>query len=159
MIGFRAVAAVLVGGTLLSAAGGAQEVAVGSKAFTENVILGEIVTQLARNSGAAAAHRREIGGTQVLWNALRRGEIDVYPEYTGTIREEILAGRAVPDDAALRAALEEQGIRSSAPLGFNNTYALGMKEQVAEQLGIRAVSDLRRLCVGLVDIDDAALSG
>ena len=141
---FRAAAAALAWGSLLSAAGGAQEVAVGSKAFTENVILGEIVTQLARSSGASAVHRRELGGTQVLWNALRRGEIAVYPEYTGTIRQEILAGRAVPDDAALREALEEQGIRSSRPLGFNNTYALGMKEELAEQLGIRAISDLRR---------------
>jgi len=141
---FRAAAAALAWGSLLAAAGGAQEVAVGSKAFTENVILGEIVTQLARSSGTPAIHRRELGGTQVLWNALRRGEIDVYPEYTGTIREEILAGRAVPDDAALREALDEQGIRSSSPLGFNNTYALGMKEQLAEQLGIRAISDLRR---------------
>lgn len=141
---FRAAAAALACGSLLAAAGGAQEVTVGSKAFTESVILGEIVTQLARSSGPAAVHRRELGGTQVLWNALRRGEIDVYPEYTGTIREEILAGRAVPDDASLRDALEEQGIRSSRPVGFNNTYALGMKEELAEQRGVRAISDLRR---------------
>jgi osmoprotectant transport system permease protein len=140
----RAAAAVLAWGMFWAAGGVAQEVTVGSKAFTENVILGEVVTQLARNSGAAAAHRRELGGTQVLWNALRRGEIDAYPDYTGTIREEILAGRAIRDDAMLRQALEEQGIRISAPLGFNNTYALGMKEQLAEQLGIRAISDLRR---------------
>jgi len=139
----RAAAAVLAWGTFLSV-GAAQQVTVGSKAFTENVILGEVVTQLAGSSGAAAEHRRELGGTQVLWNALRRGEIDAYPDYTGTIREEILAGRAIRDDAMLRQALEEQGIHVSAPLGFNNTYALGMKEQLAEQLGIRAISDLRR---------------
>jgi osmoprotectant transport system permease protein len=140
----RTAAAVLAWGALLSAAGVAQQVTVGSKAFTENVILGEIVTQLARDNGAAAAHRRELGGTQVLWNALRRGEIDVYPEYTGTIRQEILAGRVIRDEETLRQALEEQGIRVSAPLGFNNTYALGMKEPLAEQLGIRSISDLRR---------------
>ncbi len=139
-----AAAAVLLGGCVLPIGSAAQEITVGSKSFTENVVLGEIAAQLARSSEATATHRRELGGTQVLWNALRRGEIDIYPEYTGTIREEILAGRPVPDDAALRAALAEQGIRVSEPLGFNNTYALGMKEQLAEQLGIRAISDLRR---------------
>ena len=145
MRGFRAraAAAVFLGGCLLPVGSAAQEIAVGSKSFTENVILGEIATQLARSSGATTVYRRELGGTQVLWNALRRGEIDLYPEYTGTIREEILAGRAIADAEALRAALAEQGIRLSEPLGFNNTYALGMKEQLAEQLGIRTISDLR----------------
>jgi osmoprotectant transport system permease protein len=48
------------------------------------VILGEIGAQLARDSGEAAKHRREIGGTRVLWSALERGDIDCYPEYSGT---------------------------------------------------------------------------
>ena len=138
-----AAAAVLVGSFLLPAGSAAQEITVGSKSFTENVILGEIATQLAQSSGATAAHRGGLGGTQVLWNAMRRGEIDLYPEYTGTIREEILAGRVIADDEALRAALGEQGVRVSEPLGFNNTYALGMKEELAEELGIRTISDLR----------------
>ncbi|MGH9785931.1 MAG: glycine betaine ABC transporter substrate-binding protein [Terriglobia bacterium] len=141
---FQVVATVLAWGVWLAAAAAAQEVTVGSKSFTENVILGEIVTQLARSNGILAVHRRQLGGTQVLWNALRRGEIDIYPEYTGTIREEILAGRAIRDDEMLREALAEQGVRSSAPLGFNNSYALGMKEPLAEQLGIRGISDLRQ---------------
>jgi osmoprotectant transport system permease protein len=139
----RAAAVALLGVWLLPTGSSAQSVTAGSKSFTENVILGEIAAGLARSSGAAASHRRELGGTQVLWNALRRGEIDLYPEYTGTIREEILAGREASDDAALRAALAEQGIGMSEPLGFNNTYALGIKEQAAEELGIRTVSDLR----------------
>src|SRR5690349_13557608 len=80
-------------------------VRVGSKKFTESVILGDMVTQLARSTGARAEHRRELGGTTVLWQALRRGEIDVYPEYTGTLRQELFAGRALPDDEALREAL------------------------------------------------------
>ena len=137
-------AVVLLGGTSLLAQTATPEVRVGSKSFTEGVILGEVATQLARSSGTAALHRRELGGTQVLWNALRRGEIDVYPEYTGTIRQEILAVRSLPDDEALRQALSEQGVSMSRPLGFNDTYALGMKEQIAEQLGIRMISDLRR---------------
>ncbi|MBZ4375415.1 glycine betaine ABC transporter substrate-binding protein [Corallococcus sp. AS-1-6] len=122
---------------------GGPQVRVGSKKFTESVILGELVTQVAKDAGARASHRRELGGTTVLWEALRRGELDVYPEYTGTLRQELLVGRALPDDDALRRALADEGLRMSAPLGFNNTYALGMKEAEAERLGIRRISDLR----------------
>ncbi|MDC0710642.1 glycine betaine ABC transporter substrate-binding protein [Stigmatella sp. ncwal1] len=120
------------------------EVRVGSKKFTESVIIGEMVARLARDAGAQAVHRRELGGTTVLWEALRRGELDVYPEYTGTLRQELLVGRALRDNAALREALAAEGLRMSAPLGFNNTYALGMKESEAERLGLRRISDLRR---------------
>jgi len=119
------------------------EVRVGSKKFTESVILGEMVARVAKGAGARASHRRELGGTTVLWEALRRGDIDVYPEYTGTLRQELLAGRAPPDDDALRRLLAAEGLRMSAPLGFNNTYALGMKEEEAERLGIRRISELR----------------
>lgn len=119
------------------------EVRVGSKKFTESVIIGEMVARLARDTGAHAVHRRELGGTTVLWEALRRGELDVYSEYTGTLRQELFAGRALKDDAALREALAAEGLGMSAPLGFNNTYALGMKEAEAERLGLRRISDLR----------------
>ena len=63
------------------------EVKVGSKKFTESVILGEIAADLAKTAGAKVVHRRELGGTRVLWDALLKGEIDIYPEYTGTISE------------------------------------------------------------------------
>jgi osmoprotectant transport system permease protein len=119
------------------------EVRVGSKKFTESVILGEMVARLGRQAGARAVHRRELGGTTVLWEALRRGELDLYPEYTGTLRQELLASRGLRDDAELRQALAAEGLVMSAPLGFNNTYALGMKEAEAERLGIRRISDLR----------------
>ncbi|HEY3245777.1 MAG TPA: glycine betaine ABC transporter substrate-binding protein [Phycisphaerae bacterium] len=124
-------------------AGEPSAVRVGSKKFTESVILGEMATQLAVNAGAQTVHRRELGGTQFLWKALLAGEIDVYPEYTGTIREEILAGRAAETDEELRAALAAHGVRMSRPLGFNDTYALGMPEELAQRLGIRTISELR----------------
>ncbi|HCL30918.1 MAG TPA: amino acid ABC transporter permease [Candidatus Latescibacteria bacterium] len=118
--------------------------AVGSKAFTESVILGEIVTRLARDAGARAEHQREFGGTRVLWEAVLRGDLDIYPEYTGTIEQEILAGKQVaPGEDGLRAAVEAEGLRMGRPLGFNNTYAIGMREQVADSLGIRTISDLQ----------------
>ena len=135
-------ACLLAAGSPPAAGKAAPEVRVGSKKFTESVILGEIATQLAGSAGARAEHRRELGGTRILWNALRAGELDVYPEYTGTLRAEILGDPAIPEDG-LGPALARQGVRMSRPLGFNNTYVLGMKEARAQRLGIRAISDLR----------------
>ena len=119
------------------------EVRIGSKKFTESVILGDLATLLLRDAGVSASHRKELGGTRILWNALLRGDIDAYPEYTGTLREEILAGNEAGDDASLRRALAARGVGMSAAFGFNNTYALGMKREAARRLGIRSISDLR----------------
>jgi osmoprotectant transport system permease protein len=117
----------------------------GSKVFTESVILAEIASQLARNSGGRVEHRREVGGTRVLWSALKRGDIDCYPEYTGTLRAEIFAGQNVADDDQLHAALARESMWSSAPLGFNNTYVFGMQRERAKQLGIARMSQLAQL--------------
>jgi osmoprotectant transport system permease protein len=122
----------------------AQSVVVGSKKFTENVILGEIVTLVARNQSLQVEHRRELGGTRVLWNALLRGDIDTYPEYTGTIIEEILHGVDLPADAALENILSRFGVAQTSPLGFNNTYALGMRRDLSDKLDLHSISDLRR---------------
>ncbi len=118
-------------------------IVVGSKKFTENVILGEIVSQLAREKGLRARHRKELGGTIVLWNALLNGDIDVYPEYTGTLQREILQQYQLADLSRIREKLADFGIRASRPLGFNNTYALGMPENLAEHYAITKISDLR----------------
>jgi len=119
-------------------------VAIGSKKFTESVILGDVLTGLVRESGLSATHRRSLGGTRILWNALLKGEIDAYPEYTGTITGEILAGRNIAGDAALRAVLAESGISMTAPIGFNNTYAIGVRRDVAESRGLKSISDLAK---------------
>ncbi len=117
-------------------------VKVGSKTFTENIILAEIAAHLIQNAGCEVIHRRELGGTRVLWNALIKGDIDLYPEYTGTIRREILYELDLSPQDKLEEALDEYGIRMSPPLGFNNTYAIGMKRSEAERLGIQSISDL-----------------
>ncbi len=117
-------------------------VTVGSKKFTESVILGELIAQTARSSGARVDHRSQLGGTRILWNALQRGEIDLYPEYTGTIAKEILEGVSADDLDGIRTALANRGILVSDPLGFNNTYVLGMNERDAQALGIDTISDL-----------------
>ncbi len=118
-------------------------VRVGSKKFTESVILGDMAADLVREAGGPAIHRRELGGTRILWSALQKGDIDVYPEYTGTISEEILAGQGLHGYEAIKKALAKQGIEMTRPLGFNNTYAIGMNEKRAAALHITAISDLR----------------
>jgi osmoprotectant transport system permease protein len=135
------------------------QVNIGSKAFTESVILGEMAAHLARHSGAEVRHRAELGGTQILWQALTSGEIDAYVEYTGTIREEILAdapraGAAFDSEQSMREALAQRHVVMSQHIGFNNTYALGMRRSVAERLNIRCISDLQKhpeLSLGLSD--------
>lgn len=120
------------------------EVTIGSKKFTEAVVLGEILAHLVRDAGVAATHRRELGGTRVLWNALLSGEIDAYVDYTGTLSQEILAGSILREESAIRAELSRRGIDMSGSLGFNNTYAIGMRESVAAALGISTISQLRQ---------------
>lgn len=115
---------------------------VGSKAFTESVILGEIVSRLSRDAGARVIHKREVGGTQILWQALIDGELDAYPEYTGTIIEEIFAGQGLEGIAGIREALAEHDILMIGPLGFSNHYILGMTRRRAAGLGVGRISDL-----------------
>ena len=121
----------------------AQDIKIGSKKFTENVLLGEIAAQLAETKSENVKHFKELGGTVVLWNALLNGDIDIYPEYTGTLRYEILAGKKFSNDEQLRNYLKELKIKMSEPLGFDNTYILGMRKERAEELNIKKISDLR----------------
>lgn len=126
-------------------AGHAQTIMIGSKDFTESVVLGEIARLAARSHREDAQHRRSLGGTRILWQALIEGDIDAYPEYTGTITHELL--RDLPPNAGvkvLRRRLARLGIGITEPLGFNNTYAIGMLESEAGKLHIRAISDLAR---------------
>jgi osmoprotectant transport system permease protein len=127
---------------LLTPAVAATPVQVGSKKFTEGVILGEIATQYLEARAVPAQHRRELGGSRVLWAALARGDIDVYPEYTGTLTRELLADTPPSTPEALRARLAERGIGMTASLGFDNSYVLGMRRDQARVLGIRRIADL-----------------
>ena len=114
-------------------------VQIGSKAFTESVIVAEMAAQLARSAGIEAVHRRELGGSRILWDALLRGEIDAYPEYTGTIAQELLPGQG-----DLRDRVAGKGVVMSRSLGFSDSYAIGMQRAAAERLGIRTLEDLAR---------------
>src|ERR1700682_4109338 len=145
----------------------AQPVVIGSKKFTESYVLGEIAKRTLNDAGTPAEHRQGMGGTIILWEALRTGQIDAYPEYTGTIAEEILKNRQrnrrEPSDVdgqpetvdereqvnqstspeKMREALAKSGVGMTASLGFNNTYALVMRRDKAQSLDLHKISDLR----------------
>jgi osmoprotectant transport system permease protein len=137
---------VAVAAALAASIAGAQDgtLRVGSKRFTESYILGEIVRETAVRAGVRAEHRPGLGNTGIVFAALKGGAIDVYPEYTGTIAREILKlDGGVPLDEINR-RLAPLGVGAAVPLGFNNTYALAMREALAEELGIGTISDLAR---------------
>ena len=131
---------------LLAAAGAAAmaaaPVTVGSKRFTESYILGEIVRQTLQAQGVKATHKPGLGSTGILEQALRSGAIDIYPEYTGTIAREILKRQDHPSLAELNALLAPRNLKVAIPLGFNNTYALALREDDAARRGITRLSDL-----------------
>ncbi|MEO5560262.1 MAG: glycine betaine ABC transporter substrate-binding protein [Dokdonella sp.] len=116
---------------------------IGSKNFTESIVLAEIVRLEGARHDLVMQHRQALGGTRILWRALQEGSIDVYPEYTGTLTQELLPGlRADADINTIRAALAKQGIGMGEPLGFEDGYALGMREDVAAREGVATISDL-----------------
>ncbi|MGC1321854.1 MAG: glycine betaine ABC transporter substrate-binding protein [Candidatus Udaeobacter sp.] len=122
----------------------AADVVIGSKKFTESYVLGEIAKRTLTDAGIPVEHRQGMGGTIILWEALRGGQIEAYPEYTGTIATEILKSDSTLSLDQIRDSLEKLGVGMTAPLGFNNTYALVMRRSQAQRLGIRTISDLQR---------------
>ena len=122
----------------------ANPITIGSKKFTESYVLGEIARRALNDAGIAAEHRQGMGGTIILWQGLRGGQIDAYPEYTGTIGQEILKNGHQQSFEEIRDALGKFGVGMTEPLGFNNTYALVMRRSEAQRLGVRTISDLRK---------------
>jgi osmoprotectant transport system permease protein len=118
---------------------------VGSKRFTESYILGEIIAQTVDAAGETrAVHQQGLGNTGIVFAALKSGAIDVYPEYTGTIAFELLGRKTPATPEEIAQELAPLGLGAAVPLGFNNTYALAMREDRAAALGIARVSDLAR---------------
>jgi osmoprotectant transport system permease protein len=119
------------------------QVVIGSKKFTESYVLGEIAKRTLSDDGIPTEHRQGMGGTIILWEALRSGQIDLYSEYTGTITQEILKRRDQLTFEQIASELGKAGVGMTEPLGFNNTYALVMLRSRAEKLGLRTIGDLR----------------
>lgn len=118
---------------------------VGSKDFTESVILAEMVAALAEGEGIAVTRRLRLGDTLVALEALKSGEIDVYPEYNGTGLVMLGQPALADGDAAMRRVreiYEPLGLSWGERLGFANNYALAMRETRVQEQGIATISDL-----------------
>jgi glycine betaine/choline ABC-type transport system substrate-binding protein len=172
------VAAVVL--TLGSFAGGmAQDAAkptvtIGSKDFTEQVIINEMLALLVEDAGYPVERQLNLGGTAIVHEALVNGDVDAYIEYTGTgllaiLGLEIPTAGATPTadgaataspaagsvvDAVYQTVKQEYADQFNLvwldPLGFNNTYALAMRQEQADELGITTISDLRQVAGDLV---------
>jgi osmoprotectant transport system permease protein len=117
-----------------------QPLVVGSKKFTESVLLGELATRLLADAGLPARHEAQLGGTRVLWDALLAGHVDAYPEYTGTLCQEIL--HSACDRATLERALAAHHVVMTPSLGFSDGYALAARAETAARLHLSRISDL-----------------
>ena len=139
-----AAATAVIGALTASAPAAAEQVVVGSKRFTESYILGEILRETAARAGAQAEHKPGLGNTGIVFAALKSGAIDLYPDYTGTVAREFLKLDGNPTLAEIDRRLAPMGFGAGVPLGFNNTYALAMRDDQAAKLGIRSLADLAR---------------
>jgi osmoprotectant transport system substrate-binding protein len=122
-------------------------IVVGSKNFTEQRILGELLAQTVESVGLEAERKLDLGGTFVCDAAIRAGQIDMYVEYTGTALAAILKEQVGTSDRAevlerVRKAYAKDGLVWTAPLGFENTFALVARGDAGE---VRTISDLARV--------------
>jgi osmoprotectant transport system permease protein len=140
-----AVVAVAVVAVVTASTAAAEPVRVGSKSFTESYVVAEIAAQVLEATGAGPVERRVgLGGTGIAYRAVAHGSVDFYPEYTGTISRAILKDPAIESVDAIRTALQPRGLTISGPLGFENTYALAVRADLARRLGLERISDLAR---------------
>lgn len=124
-------------------------VVVGSKPFGESYLLAEVFAQLLEARGVAVDRRPGLGATEIAFRALRTGSADIYPEYTGTgllaiLGEEPAADPSAVFDRVSREFRARWGARWLPPLGFENTYAIAVRRETADRLGLSTLSDLAR---------------
>lgn len=127
---------------------GSASVRIGSKNFSEQIVLAEIVAQALEDRGLRVDRKFNLGGTFVCHKALIAGDLDLYPEYTGTAFTAILAKKPVSNPAAVREDVAREykkrwDLAWSPPLGFENTFALVVRGEDARRWGLRTISDLK----------------
>jgi osmoprotectant transport system permease protein len=154
-LAITALAGTLVSAPVTAAAQSDAPVVVASKPFGESYLLAEMFAQLLENEGIRVDRRPGLGATEIAFAALRAGEIDVYPEYTGTGLLAILgeAPRSDPGDVYARVSREfarRYDVRWLPPLGFSNSYAIAVRRETAERYGLASLSDLARVSAQLV---------
>lgn len=150
----RLTAIVLAAGVTfsLAACGGKENtITIGSKDFSENTVTAEMLAQLVEHDTDLKVNRKlNMGGTFICFEALKNGQLDVYPEYTGTALNSHLKMDTISDaEESYRVVSEEFikqfGIQWLEPLGFNNTYTLAVSNDVYEKYGVETYSDLAKI--------------
>jgi osmoprotectant transport system substrate-binding protein len=134
---------------------GKPTISVGSKSFTEQLIVGNMVALLLESKGYPVNRRLGLASTALVHAALLKGDVDVYVEYTGTGLVTILKQPSIADpqaayDAVKKMYAEQFHLIWAKPWGFNNTYALMMRQADADRLKIKRISDLKSTAKDLV---------
>ena len=152
----RPAGALLLLVAVVGCGGGGDRVVVGSKNFTEQRILGELLAQTIEAAGIPVQRKLDLGGTFVCDAALRAGQIDVYVEYTGTALTAVLKRPPDTDPARVLAAVREayaaDGLVWMEPLGFDNTFAHDGEHARGVSLG-RPLEDCGERRAGVLDVD------
>jgi osmoprotectant transport system permease protein len=157
MISFAAILIIIAGAvTIYSKANAEDKIVIGSKNFSEQLILGNILADIIENKTDIQVERKlNLGGTQVAFSALETGDIDLYVEYTGTGLVNILKQSPQSDPDEVYAIMQKEfkqkyGIEVLKPIGFNNTYALAVRQDTANQYNLNTISDLGTVSDGLM---------
>jgi len=119
-------------------------ITIGSKNFSESYLLAEILAQRLEQTGEVNVERRfGMGGTGILFQAITGGEVDIYPEYTGTLTHSTLHKPNVKTMEGLQKELDKLSLEMGPKFGLNNSYGLAITEELSKKLGITKISDLK----------------
>lgn len=157
IISFAAIILIAAGSfTLFSNAKAEDKIVIGSKNYNEQIILGNIVADLIEDKTDLQVERKlNLGGSQVTFSAINKGDIDAYVEYTGTAYVSILNQKPMNNpekvyDYVSKQFQQKYGIKWLKPLGFNNTYAMAVRQDTAQKYGLATVSDLAKVSDQLI---------
>ena len=140
----------------LTGCSGGNSVTIGTKDFGESVVLGEIFSQLIEEKTDLKVNRKlNMGGTFVCFEAIKKGDIDIYPEYTGTgltaqLKMDVISDPDQAYDVVAEEFDKQFDIKWLEPLGFNNTYTLAVSNEVYEEYGLETFSDLAKVSENFV---------
>jgi len=149
-VGTAMILIIFIGFSIFQSMSKKTDITIASKSFTEQLIVGNIVAELIENRTDLNVERKlNLGATQIIFGAMQVDEVDIYVEYSGTAYSSILNHEADGNKSAeeVFATVEKDlkdrhGIQVIAPLGFNNTYAMVVKPETAEQYNLKTISDL-----------------
>lgn len=137
-----------------NAPGGGGSITVGSKNFTENIIIAHMMAELVEaNTDLQVIRKVNLGGSNVAWKALESNDIQMYPDYTGTIVANYYQEETGTSQETLEKAMQlttQDKLKLLKPFGFNNTYTLAITQETAQKYNLNSFSDLAEVSAGLL---------